>query len=99
VELTLSAALFLDRMRRNCDLPDSAGLRIAHHPDEAGSRIEVGFVATPEAGDVVVRRAGCRVFVAPRIDAALRNALLDLDRHTIPPELVLRPLPITELHR
>ena len=92
MELTTTAALFLDRVRRSFDLPDSAGLRIAHDPIEAGRRIDVGFVNTPVPGDVVVRRAGCRVFLAPQIDAALRNTLLDLDRHTVPPELVLRPL-------
>ena len=91
MELTTTAALFLDRVRRSFDLPDSAGLRIAHHP-AAGERIEGGFVTTPEPGDAVVRRAGCRVFLAPQIDLVLRDTLLDLDRHTVPPELVLRPL-------
>ena len=89
--LTMAAARYVDSLRRGSELPDSAGVLISEHPGPAGRRIEVAFAAEQRTGDVVLERAGARVFIAPTIASALAETVVDLDATVDPPDLVLRP--------
>jgi Fe-S cluster assembly iron-binding protein IscA len=96
-QVTPNAAKTLDAAKRQQQIPDDYGIRIAGTPSAEGRLgISVGFAAEPAATDAVQVQHGTPVYVAAEVAEPLADAALDVthdisaDGQTAP-ELVLRP--------
>ena len=97
LQCTPAAALTLQRVRENNDVPDGFGVRLfaASTPD-GGIGLGIDFTPEPAAGDQVTEQHGTKLMVAPEITEQLDDLTLDVvsdpsadGQET--PQLVLRP--------
>jgi Fe-S cluster assembly iron-binding protein IscA len=89
LEVSTTAANYVDALRRRFELPDSTGLRIWVDRSEDSS-VKVGFSDRPQADDGVVESEGALVFVSPELVDALDGHVLDVEMGEEPPGLTLR---------
>ena len=97
-QLTQTAAMTLEQVRRQQQIPDGYGLRISGAPTPAGDiGLELAFTEAPSPTDSVTEHHGTRVFVAEEVAEPLAGIALDTDPEAGAagaddlPELVLRP--------
>ena len=99
-QLTQTAAMTLEQVRRQQQIPDGYGLRISGSQTPAGDiGLELAFTEAPSPTDRVTEHHGTRVFVAEEVAEPLADIALDTSPGPVGaesgaedlPELVLRP--------
>jgi Fe-S cluster assembly iron-binding protein IscA len=95
--LTEDAAVMIERLLENPDVPDHAGLRIAAgeslNGDGGARTLQVMLAAEPGDEDLVVEEAGARVFIEQTVAPFLDDKLLDVATDGGPAQFSLQPAP------
>ncbi|MGH2456432.1 MAG: hypothetical protein ACRDHD_09280 [Candidatus Limnocylindria bacterium] len=92
LQMTDRAADLLRNLRREADLPESAGVRVYSEAGESGEpTVSIGFTADPLPTDQVADHDGLRLFIANEIASPLEEAVMDVTGDDGEPQLVFRP--------
>lgn len=96
LKLTAPAATALLAHRRQRELPEHFGVRIAGELDGEELDLKVGFVPEPAPTDAVAEQHGLKVFVADDVAPYLDDAQMDVTvavsgDGSAPARLVVRP--------
>jgi Fe-S cluster assembly iron-binding protein IscA len=95
--LTPTAALTLDELRRQQDLPAGYGVRVwARSEPDGDVTLQLTFAETPADDDIITEHHGTLVFIAQDVAEPLSDITLDATSPpsadgSSPPELLLRP--------
>jgi Fe-S cluster assembly iron-binding protein IscA len=79
LSITETAALAINSLIADSQMPEGSGLRIASQPDSDGT-LALSVATAPAAQDTVVERAGATVFLEPIAAQALDQQVLDVQR-------------------
>ena len=77
--ITETAALAINTLISENDMPEGAGLRIAAEPEGSDS-LQLSVAPAPGDRDTVVESAGATVFLEPIAAQALEGQILDVQR-------------------
>jgi Fe-S cluster assembly iron-binding protein IscA len=97
LQCTPTAAATLDEVRRQNDLPEGFGIRVAPTRSSEGEiGLSISFAEAPIEGDQVTHQHGATLMVAPEISDQLDEMVLDVvpdptANGDASPQLVLRP--------
>jgi len=93
--LTPAAAAALSAARSQAGAPEGYGVRFSASdasPTEA-ARLNLDFVESPAPDDLVSEEGGLMAYVAPEVDGALGDAVVDVETDGQQSTLVVRPQP------
>lgn len=77
-QLTPTAAITLDEVRRQQQIPSEFGVRFSARPTPEGEvGLHVAFAPEPAETDIVAEQHGTKVFIAQEVAEPLADAALD----------------------
>lgn len=79
LSITETAALAINTLIADSEMPEGSGLRIASQAGSDGT-LALSVAPAPAANDTVVERAGANVFLEPIAAQALDQQVLDVQR-------------------
>lgn len=79
LQVSEKAAVALEAIRRNEEIPESHGARLGAARDQSGDlAIRLHFVEEAEEGDQVAEQAGTEVYIDPELAEPLSGTVMDV---------------------